>query len=112
MESANSVKDGAAVLQQVWKVNAAHSLHAIVRGDAEVPGRIKARAQAYVRDAAAIAPTTGDGSYRWIIEQVELALICRLAVQTNGNKSKMARLMGINRVTLRSRMLKLGVIVQ
>lgn len=107
---------GMPALQRVWQGNTARAMDswsdATQAEFPSVPAHISARARAYVRDAAAIAPRLGDGSYGWIVEQVERALIERLVVQTNGNKSRMAKLMGISRTTLYTRMVKLGIIVQ
>ena len=47
--------------------------------------------------------------YKFIIEAAEKPLIERILVKTEGNQLKAARILGINRNTLRAKIRKLGI---
>ena len=71
--------------------------------------------QELVRDglAALLAPPLpdkGEHLYRWVISLVELPLLVRVLEMTGGNQLKAARLLGINRNTLRKRLRLLGIL--
>lgn len=57
--------------------------------------------------------TAGEGEvYRIIIEAIERPLIESILERTEGNQLKTAKILGINRNTLRSKIRKLGIKVQ
>lgn len=50
--------------------------------------------------------------YRALVESLEKPLISRVLKQTAGNQLQAARILGINRNTLRSKIRKLGIYVR
>ncbi|MBN2582276.1 MAG: hypothetical protein JXL80_04350 [Planctomycetes bacterium] len=55
------------------------------------------------------SPTCGEGLYRRVIRMVERSLIRSTLERSGGCQIKAARMLGINRNTLRSKMQQLGV---
>lgn len=50
-----------------------------------------------------------DGIYRFVIEKTERILIEHILMKTGGNKLRAAKILGINRNTLHSKIKKLGI---
>jgi len=50
-----------------------------------------------------------EGVYRFVIERTERILIEHILVKTGGNKLQAAKILGINRNTLHSKIKKLGI---
>jgi DNA-binding protein Fis len=53
-----------------------------------------------------------EGVYRFVIERTERILIEHMLLKTGGNKLKAAKILGINRNTLHSKIKKLGITEQ
>ncbi|MCX5750411.1 MAG: hypothetical protein NT099_01875 [Candidatus Saganbacteria bacterium] len=49
-------------------------------------------------------------AYRYIVESIERTLLAKAFTYTHGNQLEAARILGINRNTLRTKLKKLGII--
>ena len=77
-----------------------------INGTSDIGRSVEKSLDEYFRNLDGEAP---HGIYDMVINHVERALIASVMTRTNGNQTQAADMLGMNRNTLRSKLVKYGI---
>jgi DNA-binding NtrC family response regulator len=99
----------AVVLSRGGAILAEHLPEAVIGGAAERPGRDEETIRALVGRAVEETPEEGSDLYERLLARFEAPLISAVLHRTGGNQVQAAKLLGIHRTTLRSKIDRYGL---